>query len=615
MIISKTERELYPMKKWNFFTAKELKPRGWLRRQLEIQAKGLNGNLDKVWRDVRDSAWIGGNAEGWERVPYWLDGFIPLAYLLDDEDMKARVKKYMDAIMDRQQLDGWICPCPEEKRATYDLWAVFLIAKVLVCYYEASGNERVPEVLYRMLKNCYELLREEKVSLFSWGKWRWFECFIALNFLRKRWDEAWIRDFAMLLKKRGTNYKDFAHLWVDPVFEGCPGETHVVNLSMQLKSEAVSHELLGVDYTDLAEELYGILMENNGMPIGTFTGDEHVAGLSPIHGTELCGVVELMYSFEILYAYTGDRKWAERLELLAFNGLPATISDDMWTHQYDQLSNQIECRRFRCNPVFGTNGRDSHLFGLEPNYGCCTANFGQGWPKLALSTYMHCDNTVINTVPISSELKTEICHIVLTTDYPFKNRLHYAIKAEKDFTFQVRIPSFATNLTVNGKPAQGDLSIDIPAGETVDLDVSFDATPYFESRPYQLNTVKYGSLIFAVPVKYGKTALEYESNGVERKYPYCDYEYFPLSDWNYAYSGNTLQIQEGTVGDVPFSSENPPLTIEAEVKQIPWGFEPGYNSVCAKTPKSTQPMGDARKISLYPYGCAKLRMTELPLVK
>ena len=31
-----------------FFPASELKPRGWLRRQLEIQADGLAGNLDKV---------------------------------------------------------------------------------------------------------------------------------------------------------------------------------------------------------------------------------------------------------------------------------------------------------------------------------------------------------------------------------------------------------------------------------------------------------------------------------------------------------------------------------------------------------------------------------------
>ena len=66
--------------KYRFYTTNEIKPLGWLKRQLEIQKNGLSGNLDKVWPDIRDSAWIGGACEGWERVPYWLDGFIPLAY-------------------------------------------------------------------------------------------------------------------------------------------------------------------------------------------------------------------------------------------------------------------------------------------------------------------------------------------------------------------------------------------------------------------------------------------------------------------------------------------------------------------------------------------------------
>ena len=91
------------MKQWKFYTSNELKPKGWLKRQLEIQANGLSGNLDKMWPDIRDSAWIGGDREGWERVPYWLDGFIPLAYLLENEDMISRARKYIDAIIARRR--------------------------------------------------------------------------------------------------------------------------------------------------------------------------------------------------------------------------------------------------------------------------------------------------------------------------------------------------------------------------------------------------------------------------------------------------------------------------------------------------------------------------------
>ena len=36
-------------------TVKEIEAKGWLKKQLEIQAKGLSGNLHKIWPDVRDS--------------------------------------------------------------------------------------------------------------------------------------------------------------------------------------------------------------------------------------------------------------------------------------------------------------------------------------------------------------------------------------------------------------------------------------------------------------------------------------------------------------------------------------------------------------------------------
>ena len=155
--------------RWQQYTAREIKPCGWLKRQLKIQADGLNGNLDKVWRDVRESQWIGGDAEGWERVPYWLDGFIPLAYLLQDEDMIQRAQKYMDAILNSQEEDGWICPVSRENRKTYDSWAVQLISKVLTVYYESTGDERAYNALYRVLKNYYELVSSGEISLFAYG--------------------------------------------------------------------------------------------------------------------------------------------------------------------------------------------------------------------------------------------------------------------------------------------------------------------------------------------------------------------------------------------------------------------------------------------------------------
>ena len=601
------------MRAWDLYTSKEIKPEGWLRSQLEIQAQGLSGNLHKIWPDIRDSSWIGGNKEGWERVPYWLDGFIPLAYLLENEEMIAASRKYIDAIIAKQQPDGWICPCEPDKRREYDTWALQLITKTLKVYYDCSGDERIPEVVYKALKNYYELLRDGEISLFNWGKFRWFETFIALDFIYEKYGEEWIRELAVILKKQGFDYNSAVELWKTPR-RRWRYDTHIVNLTMMLKAEAVSCELSGEEYTDNAERLRTILDKYNGTVYESFTGDECLSGVSPVQGTELCAIVEQMYSYELLYAYTGDSRWAERLEVLSFNALPATVSEDMWTHQYVQLSNQIACKKFRTVPPFRTNGPEAHLFGLEPNFGCCTANFSQGFPKLALTAFMHKGNRIINSLAVPSRLETDGISIRLSTEYPFRNKMSYKINAEREFDFVIRIPSFAENLRVNSEKApRGDVELHIGKGST-EITVEFDAFPKLTERPDKLYAVKMGSLLFSVPVKYRNKMHEYTKNAVERKFPYCDYELIPEGEWSYGFCSKSLTAEYKGVSEVPFSESYPPVTVKANMQKIHWGLRFPYRSMCRRLPKSLKAASDKQKITLIPYGCAKLRMTEMPLL-
>ena len=62
------------------------------------------------------------------------------------------------------------------------------------------------------------------------------------------------------------------------------------------------------------------------------------------------------------------------------NALPATFTADMWAHQYNQQAEPGALHAWRS--ALGSNGPESNLFGMEPNFGCCTANIHQGWPKL-----------------------------------------------------------------------------------------------------------------------------------------------------------------------------------------------------------------------------------------
>ena len=77
----------------------------------QIQANGLSGHLDETWPDVGpNSGWLGGTGESWERGPYFLDGLIPLAWLLDDARLKAKAQKYIDWTLTHQAANGMFGP-------------------------------------------------------------------------------------------------------------------------------------------------------------------------------------------------------------------------------------------------------------------------------------------------------------------------------------------------------------------------------------------------------------------------------------------------------------------------------------------------------------------------
>lgn len=612
---------------YQHFNFREIKPQGWLRRQLEIQAAGLSGNLDKIWPDVRDSAWIGGDREGWERVPYWLDGFIPLAHLLDDADMIARADKYIDAILERQKPDGWICPCKDEDRTKYDVWAFFLIGKVLALYCEFAEGTRYTRAfdgLRRAMKCLYEELQSGRITLFNWGKFRWYECMIPLAFIYDREPEEWIIKLSHILEDEGEDYGKYTETWERPLNKWTM-YTHVVNLCMMLKYEAVTDRIRGkVASDDNAEAYWKLLRTYNGTAVGTITGDECLAGIASNRGTELCSVAELMFSCEVLYMLTGKRVWADRLEKAAFNALPATIDDNMWTHQYDQAVNQIACIKFPGKSFFSTNNSEAHLFGLEPHFGCCTANFNQAYPKLALNTFLRDERGIHVAMLLPAALQTTIggvgVKLTCETEYPFRHTATFKVKVDSPvrFALSIRIPAFAKQVTLCKKPikARGHIiTLNRKWSGEETLTLSFGDTPRLVSRPYGLKVVEYGPLVFSLPIETEYRKHEYVKNGVERKSPYCDYELIPHSEWRYGFAENSFEVIERGGDEIPFSSKNPRLVLKTKLSRVDWDYAEGYATVADKAPRSRRALSAPIDAYLYPYGCAKLRMTEMPMTK
>ena len=612
-----------------------IRPRGWLARQLRIQADGLTGHLDEFWPDVARSRWFGGNAEGWERAPYWLDGTIPLAYLLDDERLKAKVNARVAAIVAGQRADGLFAPVAAAPAGEpYDPWAILLVNKMLVQHHEATGEERTLRAVAASLRALRAQLA--RTPLFSWGRYRWFEGLVPVFYVYERTGEPWLLDLARILRAQGT---DYAALYAQggvtvptPRRGRWTWDKHVVNTAMAPKAAALSWRLDGrPEDRAFPERMLALLDRFHGQVTGVFTGDECLAGPNPVQGTELCAVVEFLYSLETLVSVFGDPDFADRLERVAFNALPAALTPDMWAHQYDQQVNQVQCT---VNPdhMWTTNGPESNLFGLEPNYGCCTSNYHQGWPKLTAHLWMGTPErglAAIAYAPSEARFRSGDVPVVVTldTDYPFREDLVVTVAAERPVAFPLllRVPAWADAPTV--RVGDGGAVPMRPGtfhrverewrGRTP-LTLRFPMRPRVTLRYNDACAVERGPLVYSLKLDEEWTRVN--ADRTYRELPHGDFEVRPAEPWNYGLlldpddPASGLAFEERPVGERPFSPDGAGMRARVRGRRLPgWELAHGWASeVPPGRLTSAEPLED---LTLIPYGCTNIRVTEFPRLR
>lgn len=607
-----------------------IKASGWLLRQLQIQADGLGGHLDEFWPIVGpDSGWSGGKGESWEDGPYFLDGLVPLAWQLDSPKLKAKAMRFIDWTLDHPWENGMFGP-----RGNDDWWPRMVMLKVLTQYHELTGDARVMPLMTRYFHHQLQAMPARPLR--DWGRMRWQDELVSVLWLYQRTRDPALLDLARLLKQQGYDWQDmFARFPFtqktdaealrkqagasDAFMQDLGLQVHGVNIAQALKASPVwSIVSGGASDRDAIHQQLAMLDTYHGLPNGMFSADEHLAGRNPSQGTELCTVVETMFSLETALAVTGDPALGDRLERIAFNALPAALTDDMWAHQYNQQANQVECSLHR--EPWTTDGPESNLFGLEPNFRCCTANFHQGWPKFANSLWMATADRGLAAMSYAPCTVTTVVRAVRViveqvSDYPFRQTVSITLRPERAIAFplRLRMPAWSKSVRVlvNGnlvEATSGFTTIERTwaPGDTVEL--TFDAAVAVE-RGYNgaLSFVR-GALVYALPIK--ENWVIWRKRGLTH-----DWQVYPGSRWNIGFKpGATITASEHPIGERPFAGAAPAVQLALQGRYVPaWKAVDGSADA---VPAKPEPSGDEdiQTITLVPYAGAKLRITAFPAI-
>jgi hypothetical protein len=360
----------------------------------------------------------------------------------------------------------------------------------------------------------------------------------------------------------------------------------------------------------------------HGQATGMFSGDEHYAGKEPSQGTELCAVVEAMFSLEQVVATLGDPALGDRLERIAFNALPATFKPDMWAHQYDQQVNQVLCT---VEPRQWTNNDDdSNIFGLEPNFGCCTANMHQGWPKFCSHLWLATHDGGLAAVAyapcrVDAMLGDTRVSLDVETEYPFKDRVRIRLHLdeEAEFPLQLRIPAWTVGATIavageSPRPVEPGTFHEARRrwsdGDLVEL--SLPMSLVVEERPRNGVAIARGPLIYALVIGEEWTLVGGEP-------PHGDWEVRPTSPWNYGlridaqHPAQSFEVEHHERSAIPFDPEHPPILLRAMGRRLPqWTLEQNSAGPLPSSPiTSDEP---EEQLALVPYGCTNLRIAEFP---
>ncbi len=608
-----------------------IRPQGWLLHQLELEAAGMGGHLEEVSRFVQfqGNGWTNpAGKDGWEELPYWLKGFGDLGYVLQDDSINARSKRWIDAIITTQQPDGWFGPngLKTSLNGRPDLWPHMPILNAMQSWHEYSNDPRV----LAFMTNYFKWLNQQPPDTFSLGYWpalRWGDCLGSVHWLYNRTGDAYLLELAKKMHENSAK-------WSTGIING-----HNVNFAQGFR-EPAQYFVQSHAPADRAATYanYSKMMAKYGQfPGGGFAADENTRPdyTDARQGFETCGVVEYMSSFEQLTLITGDADWADRCEELAFNTLPAALTPDLKALHYLTSANMVQLDQNNKAPGIDNGGT---MLSYSPSevYRCCQHNHTMGWPYYAENLFLATSDggllaNLYSAAQVTAKVGAAGTTVTITEsgEYPFSEEIRFKISvpsgAQVAFPFYLRMPAWArtAQTTVNGKPvpfSADDASKNNYVRMTQDWKDGDEVVLHLGMSVTQKTWPK--SQGGSVSIYYGPLAFAYSPGEKWAKYggsqAWPEFEVFAAGPFNYGLDlqkANDLKVvrKAGPLAAQPFTGETVPLSIEVPARKIPQWTKDENSLLHAMQASPARTDAPLETITLIPMGAARLRISSFPV--
>jgi DUF1680 family protein len=607
-----------------------VKPAGWLRKQLELEADGYTGQLAEISNFCRKqgNAWLnpeGKGHSGWEEVPYWFRGFCALGYVLGDKRIIAESQPFIETMFASQRDDGYFGTQSnrhEGKPGGPDLMPNMSMLAALQSHYEATGDKRVIELMRKYFR--WQLTIPDKQ--FFAGGWqvpRGGDNLASVYWLYNRTGDKWLLELGEKLQRCGSS-------WMNLATGG-----HNVDFSQGFRKPALfyqqSHD---PKYLEASirnwESIVGLYGQ---VPGGMFGGDEFARpGYGdPRQAIEACGVVEMMRSEIMLLGITGDPRWADRCENAAINSLPATMTADLKALRYLTSPNQVNSDKRSKQPGLANGGP---MQVMNPHdHRCCQHNVGMGWPTYAEHLWQAtAGNGLAAVFYAACEVRAKVgdgteVTISEETQYPFDGTVSLRIKTPKAvrFPLYLRVPGWCAKLQVKLNGAALDvpakpgsyLIIDRPWADGDLLVLTLPMTPTVHTWTKNRNSVSVNLGPVTFSLKIGE---RYERSGGTDKWP--AWEIHPTTPWNYglvldsADPSRSFEVvrKPWPASNQPFALDTAPVELRAKAKKIPTWTEDHLGLVGLLQPSPVTSDEPVETVALVPMGAARLRLSAFPVI-